>query len=213
MCALTSRAQESSIGLEFGPTISQTERENYDYYEPFVGVSANAFYQFEKKGVFTRSGIGLIQKGFNQELVYVDEAGNILGEGAVESVKHSYVNISQVAGVKFGNTYFGSVAIGARLAHYNKTVVSSARFELDNGTYIDAYKWKMNYLEPWDVSALAIVGLGYKDELDRTFYVSMSYDYGFTKVKYRDLSTEIPFNHLNWTLQIGFSRLIPSLKK
>lgn len=213
VCALTSNAQENRIGLEFGPTISRTQRDSFDYYQPFVGVSANAHYQIEKKWFFAKSGVGLIQKGFNQELIYVDEAGNILGEGALESVKHNYVNVSQVIGVKFGNTYFGSLAIGARFSHYSKTAVSSARFELDDGTYIEAYKWKMDYLNPWDVSALAEVGVGYKDDFDRTFFVSVSYDYGLTKVTYRDVSTEFPFKHLNWTLQIGFSRLIPSFKK
>ena len=206
-------AQVHRIGVGFGPTIAQTQRNLHEYYTPFTGVSSNIFYQFEKGSFFARSGIGLIQKGFNQELIYFDEAGNLLGKGALETVKHNYVNALGEVGGKLGDTYFGFASVGARFAHYNKTIVSSAQFRLIDGSYVDAYKWKLNYLEPWDISMLAKIGAGYKDEFDRTFFVSLSYDYGITKVRYNELAMEDPFHHVNWTLQIGFTSVIPNLKE
>lgn len=211
--ALASYAQDSRIGLEFGPTISRTERENHDYYKAFTGISANAFYQYDKKSFFAKSRVGFIQKGYNQELTYVDEVGNILGEGALETVKHNYANVSGLVGVKFGKVYFGSIAVGARLSHYNRTIVSSEKFKLNDDTFLEAYKWTLNYLEPWDVSALAEFSGGYKDELNRTFFVSISYDYGLNSINHLDTSIEDPFRHINLTLQIGFSSTIPRLKK
>lgn len=200
----SAHAQTHSIGLEAGPTFAQTVRKDIDYYKTLNAGFANLFYEYKHK-VFTSSfGIGYLNKGFLQELIYVNEQGEILGEGAIERVRHNYLSVSEIVGVEFGEKYIGFSGVGVRAAVYSNTIVSSPAFLLNDGTTLQAYRWELDYLNLIDVSALARVGAGIRTENGNIFYLSGMYDFGLTKV----YESETPSTHRNLTILVGFKQKI-----
>lgn len=97
----SSNGQTHLIGIEAGPTFAQTVTEDMDHYNVLNAGLINLFYEYKGKHVTSDFGIGYLNKGFQQELVYTDELGNILGQGALEKVRHNYLSISEIVGVEF----------------------------------------------------------------------------------------------------------------
>lgn len=192
------------IGVEAGPTFAQTVRQDMDHYNVLNAGLINLFYEYKRKHFTSDFGIGYLNKGFQQELVYTDELGTILGQGALEKVRHNYLSISEIVGVEFGENYFGFTGIGARASIYSNTIVSSPPFLLDDGTTVQGYKWELEYLNLIDVSALARVGGGIRTKKGNTFYLSGVYDFGLTKI----YESETPSKHRNLSILVGFKRVI-----
>jgi hypothetical protein len=200
-----STAQTHTIGVEAGPTFAQTVREDIDYYNTLNAGSVGAFYEFRKKNFTSTFGLGYLNKGFKQELTYTNEIGTILGEGAVERVRHNYLSVSEIIGIEFGeNRIFGFTGIGLRASIYSNTVVSSPPFLLNDGTTVQGYKWELDYLNLLDLSALARVGGGIRTDKGNMFYISGSYDFGLT----RTFESDTPSRHRNISVVLGFKRAI-----
>ncbi|MFK7783966.1 MAG: hypothetical protein AB8B56_02560 [Crocinitomicaceae bacterium] len=201
----SSSAQTHLLGIEAGPTFAQTVREDVDYYNTLNAGSVGAFYEYKKKNFTSTFGLGYLNKGFKQELIYTDEIGTVLGEGAVERVRHNYLSVSEIVGIEFGeNKYFGFTGIGLRASVYSNTIVSSQSFSLNDGTTVEGYKWELDYLNLIDLSALARVGAGIRTEKGNIFYISGSYDFGLTNT----LESETPARHRNISLLLGFKRSV-----
>ena len=205
----SSHAQIHRVGVEIGPTWANTVRENFDHYNTLRALSANFFYEYKKNLFTSTSSLGYFHKGFQQDLVYVDELGNLLGEGAVEKLRHNYFSISEIVGVEFGQKIFGFTGIGMRCSVYANTIASSEAFELNDGSTVQGYRWELNYLKPFDVSALARVGFGIRDKDENMFFLSTTYDYGISNAT----GNEISSRHNNFTIQIGFKGIIQGWSK
>ena len=201
---VASNAQTHLIGLEAGPTIAQTVRKDVDYYRPLNAGMVNLFYEFQQRKFTSTFGLGYMNKGFQQELIYVNEQGTVLGEGAIEKVRHNYFSISEIVGVEFGEKYFGFSGVGLRASVYSNTIVSSPPFLLNDGTTVQGYRWEIDYLNLIDLSALARVGGGFRRENGSTFYLSVIYDMGLTNT----YKSETPSKHRNFSMLIGFKRSI-----
>ena len=197
------------MGAEIGPTFANTVRKDYHHYSTLAALSANLFFEYKKNLFTSTTGLGYINKGFQQELIYVDELGSVLGEGALESLRHNYFSISQILGIEFGEKYFGFSGAGIRCSTYANSIASGDPFELNDGSTLQGYRWEMNYLKPLDISALARVGFGVKDKGGNKFYFSATYDRGLTKVT----DDEFPSRHNNLTIQIGFKGIIQGFLK
>ena len=201
----SSSAQTHVIGIEAGPTFAQTVREDIDYYNTLNAGSVGAFYEYKKKNFTSTFGLGYLNKGFKQELIYTNEIGTILGEGALERVRHNYFSVSEVVGLEFGEEkYFGFTGIGLRASVYSNTIVSSPPFPLNDGTTVEGYKWELDYLNLIDLSALAREGAGIRTEKGNIFYVSGTYDFGLTKT----YESDTPSRHRNTSILLGFKRAI-----
>ena len=204
----TASAQEHSYGFKAGLSVLKTERPNYDYYNDARGLVVDGFYQFNKGPLVARTSLGYQQKGFSQELIYVDSNNVILGEGAIEKIKHSYFGLSQVVGVEFGKKLYGFATIGTRLSYYFTTSASSDEFKLNDGTTMAAYNWNLDYVEPIDVTGVIEVGAGYRMESGSRMFLIASYDHGLKKIRHANEFTPDPWKHNNYNFQIGFSQLI-----
>ncbi len=197
--------QTHLLGIEAGPTFAQTVREDVDYYNTLNAGSVGAFYEFKKKNFTSTFGLGYLNKGFKQELIYTNEIGTVLGEGAIETVRHNYLSVSEVVGIEFGeNKYFGFTGIGLRASVYSNTIVSSPTFPLNDGTTVQGYKFELDYLNLIDISALARIGGGIRTEKGNIFFLSGIYDFGLTKT----FESEMPSKHRNISVLIGFKRSI-----
>jgi len=193
------------IGIEAGPTFAQTVREDIDHYNTLNAGSVGVFYDFKKNNFTSTFGLGYLNKGFRQELVYTNEIGTVLGEGAIERVRHNYLSISEIVGLEFGeNKLFGLAGIGVRASVYSNTIVSSPSFLLNDGTTVQGYKWELDYLNLIDVSALLRLGVGFRSEKGNVFQISGVYDFGLTKIN----QSETPSRHRNISILIGFKRAI-----
>lgn len=202
--ALGGIAQTHLIGIEAGPTFAQTEKKDYNHYNILPASSANAFYEFKNRNFTSTFGLGYLNKGFQQELIYVNEIGNVLGEGALERVRHNYLSVSEIVGIEYGEKLFGFTGVGLRASMYSNTIVSGAPFPLNDGTTVQGYRWELDYLNWIDLSALARIGGGIKTKKDNIFYLSATYDFGLTKI----YESETPSKHRNLTILIGFKRVI-----
>lgn len=197
-------AQTHLIGIEAGSTLAQTVKKDFDHYNILPASSVNAFYEFQHRNFTSTFGLGYLNKGFQQELIYVNEIGAILGEGALERVRHNYLSVSEIVGIEYGERIFGFSGVGLRASIYSNTIVSSAPFELNDGTTIQGYKWELDYLNWIDLSALARIGGGIKTKKDNIFYLSATYDFGLTKI----YESENPSKHRNLSILAGFKRAI-----
>lgn len=201
----SSVAQTHFLGVEAGPTFAQTVREDVDYYNTLNAGSIGAFYEFKKKFFTSTFGIGYLNKGFKQELIYTDEIGTVLGEGAVERVRHNYLSVSEIVGIEFGqNEFFGFAGVGLRASVYSNTIVSSPSFLLNDGSTVQGYRWELDYLNLIDLSALARVGGGIRTDKGNIFYISGMYDFGLTRIN----ESDTPSKHRNISVLIGFKRAI-----
>jgi len=204
LLAFLSVSQTHLVGVEAGPTFAQTIRQNFEYNTLNAGC-VGAFYDF-KRNMFTSTfGLGYMNKGFEQELVYTNEIGEVLGQGAVEKVRHNYLTISEIVGIEFGqNKFFGIAGVGLRASVYSNTIVSSPSFLLNDGTTLQGYKWKLNYLNWIDLAAIARIGCGIRTESGNIFFISGIYDFGLTNA----YESENPPKHRNISVLIGVKRVV-----
>ncbi|MDG1331456.1 MAG: hypothetical protein P8P74_03955 [Crocinitomicaceae bacterium] len=204
-----SSAQTRSMGVEIGPTFANTVRKDFDHYNSLTALSADLFFEYKKNLFTSTSGIGYMNKGFKQELIYVDEVGNVLGQGALESLRHNYLSISEIVGIEFGEKYFGFSGVGFRCSIYTNSIASGDSFELNDGSTVQGYRWELNYLTPLDFSVLARAGFGMEDKYGNKIYLSATYDHGLSKIT----DAEVPSRHNNLSVQIGFKGKIRGFLK
>lgn len=147
--------------------------------------------------------MGYQNKGFRQEIIYVDTNGSILGEGAIETTKFRYFGLSELAGVEFGEKVFASFVAGMTASYYYNTNVSSPQFTLDNGSLASAYNYTFQNLEPIDLTGVLQASIGYRRSEISELILSLSYNRGLKKIRYKDYPTTVPWYNHYVSLQIG----------
>lgn len=203
-----SHGQEHYYGFDLGGSIASVERVDYGYYKSITGFCFNGNHTF-KKGLFIKkTSLGYQPKGFSQELIYVDENGAILGQGAVEKTKFRYMTLSGLAGVEFGNKIFGSFIGGIAASYYLHSIVSADQFTLDDGGLVNGYSYNYDNVERLDFTGVIQGSFGIQLNDDSDILLGLSYNRGIKKIRYREIPTVVPWYNHYVTFQIGFRKKI-----
>jgi hypothetical protein len=201
---LNAFGQIHSLGLQFGPTIAQTDRETYDYYKPLLGITGSGFYDYQQNHFAAKTSLGLIQRGLSQELIYVDSAGNILGQGAVENIKHTYLHFTQTIGLRYGERFYVGFFVGLRVGYYFNTRIYAQPFFLDDGQQLSGYSYTFDNLQKVDLTALAEGEFGLKIDESRSGFIAINYDRSLLNVDYQNgIGAGIPWKYQNISIQVG----------
>lgn len=182
-------AQQDYFGITFGASRAKTIRPNFEYYSPITGVAFAGIFERHKKNFYVKSVANFAQKGHTQTIVYVDANNTILGEGAIEKARHSYVGLSGLVGAEIGNQFFGFLGTGLTGYGYLGTVVQGDEFLLNNGETIDAYSINLDYLQAFDLAWTTELGCGFQGKKGNAILLRSHYDFGLLNVRYK-----IPLN-------------------
>jgi hypothetical protein len=196
-------AQQHFKGIEIGGTFSEVVRPNYDYYMPVLGFTGTAFYLFQKNHFYSKSSLGVEQKGFSQALIFVDTNNAVLGEGAIEKTHFNYASLSEIVGFQFGNKFFGFGGIGFSASYYLFTSVKSDDFTLNNGQVSQGYSLNFRNLKPFDFALKSEVGFGVLLKNSSSISLLINYSLGIVKNGYENVPTPNPWRNNVLTMSIG----------
>jgi hypothetical protein len=202
LCSSIVLGQDHSVGFSFGGSNANITRSGYDFYQSVSGLSFNGNYTLQKNKFFAKSSVGFQQKGFSIEITYVDEFGAILGEGAIETTRFSYLGGPQLVGIQFGDKVYGTFALGVDVSFYLNTKVKSDQFELNNGSLAGAYSYTLSNLTPMDLAGVAESSVGFQVNEMMDVLLSASYNYGFVGRNYKSNPSPDPW--LNRYLSVRF---------
>lgn len=193
-------------GYSLGANYAFVDRPQYDYYEPVLGLSIDGFYRFQKEHFLSKTSLGFQQKGFSQELIFVDTSGNILGQGAKENTRFSYIGLTQLAGLRTkGERCYVYAAAGLSLGFYLGTHVNSPDFELDDGTVSEGYSYSFNNLKPLDLAGVGEAGIGFRMKGGGSIELIGVYNHGLLKIRYKETLTPQPWYNHCYSFRIGIT--------
>jgi hypothetical protein len=201
-------SQENYIGFSLGMNQASVVRSNYSYYRSVQGMTIDGNYIFKKNHFFSKSNLGYNQKGSSQELIFVDSNAVILGQGAIEKTRFSYIGITELIGLEYGKEIFVNLGVGLSASYYMYTKVSTADFKLDNGGIVEGYNYKFRNLKPIDLAVLSEICIGFKFKNQSALLLTSSYNLGIKKIKYKDGFTENPWYNNFFSFKIGFRYLL-----
>lgn len=204
--------QHHKMGLNIGPTFASVDRDGYDYYKGVSGFYGEGFYTYQKKHLVAKGAAFYQNRGYSQGIIYTDENGTILGEGAIEKMKYGYSGLTGLVGLEYGTQLIGYFAIGGSMGYYLKTKVSSEQFELDDGAFVPGYTYSFKNLEKIDFSAVAEIGFGVKIQESELFLITQ-YSKGLKKIRYDSVLTVDPWINNNLTFTLGFRISLDSGEK
>jgi hypothetical protein len=210
---LKSHSQEHFKGFSFGLNQASVARPNYSYYKSLLGITVDGNYLFKKNHFISKSSLGYTQKGFSQELIFVDTNDVVLGQGAIEKTRFSYIGISELIGLEYGKKIFVNMGVGLSAYYYMFTNVQSHDFILDNGEISQGYNSTFRNLKPLDFAFLSEIGIGIKLKNQSTLLLMTSYNLGIKKIKYKDVFTENPWYNNFFSFKIGFRSPLKFIKK
>lgn len=196
-------AQHQSKGIEIGGNCAQVVRPYYDYYTPVFGFTGKAFYLYQKNHFYSKSSLGIEQKGFSQTLIFIDSNNVVLGEGAIEKTHFNYASLSEIIGLEFGNKFFGFGGIGFSASYYLFTSVKSDDFTLNNGQVSQGYSLNFRNLFPFDFALKSELGLGFRLKNNSSIYLQLDYSLGTLKNKYINVSTPFPWRNNVLSMNVG----------
>ncbi len=194
------------LGLQGGWSHAQVQRKGYEYYEPSDGLTFGGFYQYRLEQFTAKSVLGFQQKGYSQALIFVDEAGNVLGEGDIETNRFRYMYFSQLVGVNFGDKLNFSFLVGPSEYLYLGTHVTLDDVTLDNGDLLPGYNLRVNNLTRFDLSATVELGLSYEFNEHNIVQLIANYNHGLTRVGFSTYPELERFRNHTFTVQVGFRR-------
>lgn len=200
----TAQAQYS-LGVSCGPVIASVQRSGYGAYHPAMGINAQATSRYNGQFLFFSTSCGLRQTGFLQRVVLTDSSGTILADNAKESNRQSYLSLTQLAGVRFGDSVSGFFAVGFTGGYYLRTVTHFAEYLLENGTTVESYRYVYRNLKNFDLLATAEAGINRRAPNGVTFSLSAVFYYGLVEQHFNFPST-LP-GWRNYSLAINFGIL------
>jgi hypothetical protein len=206
LCFLSSYSfgQQFYSGISLGGIRSETIRTDFEYYKPLYSWTINPFIEWQKNHFFLKGTVGLTNKGYSQELQFIDSLGGVVAEGAVENTRHLYFESSVLAGLSFGERFVFRIATGVSPSFYFSTNVKMANaFDLGDGTSIAPYSMYFDYLESFDLASSSEVSFGYKIDDQSTFLLFCGFQQGLRNIGFKDLPTEQRWRNRSFVLQLG----------
>lgn len=193
-------------GYSVGGNYAFVDRPQYDHYEPVLGLSIDGFYRFRKERFISKTALSFQQKGFSQELIFTDTSGNILGQGAREYTRFSYIGVTQLAGLSTkGERCYVYGAVGLSLGFYLGTHVNSADFELADGTVSEGYSYSFSNLKPLDLAGVGEAGIGFRMKSGGSIELIGAYNHGLLKIRYKETPTPQPWYNHCYSFRIGIT--------
>lgn len=136
----------------------------------------------------------------------MDTSGNVLGQGAQEYTRFSYIGLTQLAGLRTkGEKCYVYAAAGVSLGFYLGTHINSADFELNDGTISQGYSVWFSNLKPLDWSAVGEAGIGFRLKHDVGLELICGYSHGLQKIRYKETPTPFPWYNHCYSFRIGFT--------
>lgn len=197
-------AQENFFGLNGGLSINHVERSNYEYYKPEIGYSIDGLF-LHRRGIFySKSSIGIQQKGFSQELIFIDSSGNILGQGAIEHTRFNYLELSELIGLDFGKKVFAHFGAGFSFGLYQRSTISSTDFQINDTLVSSGYSFGVKNIQPLEFSSVFEVGLGIKLKPGHELVLLSQYKHGLNELKYRNYPTPNPWKNRSLVFKLEY---------
>jgi hypothetical protein len=201
---LNAGAQENFLGLNGGLSINSVERANYYYYKNQTGLSIDGLF-LHRRGIFyAKSSFGLQQKGFSQELIFIDSSGTILGQGAIEHTRFNYLDLSEIIGLDFGIKVFAHFGAGFSGGLYLFSTINSSDFQVNDSVVSESYTLGIKNIQPFEFSSVFEAGLGIKLKQGHELVILSQYKHGLNEIRYRDYPTPNPWKNRSLVFKLEF---------
>lgn len=212
VCSTHGFAQQDYFGFSIGASRANTVRPDFEYYTPIYGLTFAGIVERRKNHFYLKSAANFAQRGHTQSLIYVDANNTVLGEGAIEKTRHSYVGLSGLFGGVVGNRFFGFLGMGLTGYGYLGTVVQADAFELNDGEIVDAYRKNFDILQAFDLAWTTELGVGYEGKKGNAILVRSHYDFGLLNVHYKTQPSENGWKNRVFSFELGFRMKIKKLE-
>jgi hypothetical protein len=157
---------------------------------------------YQKNHLIAKSSIGYIQKGFGQNVIFVDTAGLFLGSGGPERHYHHYIDFNISGGYTYGNKVYFYAVGGLSASFYRKSVIKLDPVTLNNGTVYPGYVVTQSDLTSLDLSLTGEAAVGFKLNSGNSIMLMSSYNHGLMDVRYAEDGVN-PWKTRCWTFRIG----------
>lgn len=213
LCLLLSTAgfsQQQYFGITVGNNFSQSIRKGYEHYNSVLGISAQFFYEPNWNFFHVKNSVGFTQKGFQQDLVFLDETGNILEpiDRPTETHLHNYVELTILPGVNYGKKIYGFLNAGPSVSYYTGSRVLLNSVEFTNGQEYSGYDIRQFNISPFDLSLAMESGIGFQFREYASIFLQGRYHHGMTWVRYESWGSNVPWKNNTWHIQMGL-RIVP----
>lgn len=193
--------QNHLIGMKGGISWTNVISDNYfsdnDYRNGFAG-GLTYEYEFNKK---YHIGADLLyaQKGFANDILFVDENGNPLGEKSTSDFNYNYLSLPIKGGFSIGNNLVGFLNIGVVPSLLIKAETITPTFENIDGETFDV----TDKVTEFDFGAMAEIGASYKLKEQFLLFTSFAYQHSFTSIANENYFADGKVNHHGMTWSIG----------
>ena len=176
--------QNQFVGVKGGVNMTNITSSNFlSKTESRIGLTAGLTYEYLFKKDFS-IGADLIynQRGFINEIGFIDELGNQTGEKYSTKMNYDYVSLPIKTGFNFGTKLFGFTNIGVIPSLLVNAKTITPTFDT-YGRYTGIETFDVtNRVSKFDFAGQIEVGGGYKFNGRYCLFTSFSYQHSFTTI-------------------------------
>jgi len=152
-----------------------------------------------KKNFIIGADILYNQRGFTNDIIFIDENGNPTGQKATTNFNYDYLTIPLKVGYNYGKTFYCFANTGLTPAILIDAQTITPKIEFLPSEQNDV----TDRVNKFDIGGIVEVGGGYKFEDRFWLYLSFSYQRSFTTITSSDYFANLKIRHNGMAINIG----------
>ncbi len=203
--SITVNGQNHFLGVKGGANWTEVTASNFPKDRNYrTGLAIGLTYDYLFKKQFS-AGADIIynQRGFTNDIIFIDDLGNPTGRKEIIKFNYDYIIVPLKVGFNYGKTVYGFANLGLTpsLLVDAKTITPTYDY---NGTVIPGETSTItNRVNKFDIGGLIEIGGGYKFRERYWLFTSFSYQHSFTTITNSDYFVNSKIRHYGMTLNLG----------
>ncbi len=194
--------QNNFIGIKGGISWTNVNTDNFIHdNESRNGFAGGLTYEYEFKNNF-HAELDLVyaQKGFKNNILFVDETGNPIGKQGTIDFNYDYLTLPIKGGFSIGNNFAGFLNLGLVPSFLINAETVIPTFENVDGESSDV----TDRATEFDFGGLIEIGASYKFHQQFLLFTSFAYQQSFMSITNENYFSDGEAKHYGMTLSIGF---------
>ena len=194
--------QNHIVGLKGGINLTNVNSSNFLISnENRTGFNGGLTYEYRLN---TKFGLGMdllyFQKGFTNDIVFLDDNGNPTGESATSEFNYDYLSLPLKAGFVRGDKFLGFANLGI----IPSLLISAKTLSPTIGGFFEETTINVtDRLTKFDLGGLVEIGANYKVAPDILLSVTCGYQHSFTSITNENYFSNAEVRHYGMLFSLG----------
>lgn len=200
--SITAFGQNHFIGLKGGINYTNVKSTNFTNSDGNrTGFHSGLTYEYPLNKRFNL-GIDFLyfQKGFTNDIVFIDQSGNTAGESVIIEFNYDYLSLPLKGGIEFGEKFSGFANLGI----VPSVLVDAKTITPNIEGFTEETPHKMtDAVTKFDLGGLVEIGANYNITTDFLLSAAIGYQHSFTSITNDDYYENAEARHYGLAFSIG----------